>query len=180
MGASQQVVLSDSSVMPDQLNSENSAESAELRKAAVSERYRQIHERRQARRLALQAMFEIDSAGHAPGDVIQERLMYMNPGDHGATFLRWLVVGVVKNLPQLDRLIGKYAPEWPVDQLAIIDRNILRLALFELGSSESDTPPKVVINEAVELAKLFGGDSSPRFVNGVLGSALDEAGEKLF
>ena len=67
-----------------------------------------------------------------------------------------------------------------MDQLAIIDRNILRLALFEIGSQDSDTPPKVVINEAVELAKLFGSDSSPRFVNGVLGSALQEAGRKTF
>jgi N utilization substance protein B len=180
MGAIQQVVLPDSSGMPDQLNSAPSAGSSELRKAESSEHFRQIHERRQARRLALQALFEIDSVGHAPGDVIQERLMHMNLGDHGAVFLRWLVVGVVKNVSQLDELIGKYAPEWPVDQLAIVDRNILRMALFELGSSESDAPLKAVINEAVELAKLFGGDSSPRFVNGVLGSALGEAGEELF
>lgn len=80
---------------------------------------------------------------------------------------------------ELDTIIKKYAPDWPVDQLAIIDRNILRLALFEIGCHDSDTPPKVVINEAVELAKTFGGDSSPRFVNGVLGSALDEVFRKL-
>lgn len=139
-----------------------------------------IHQRRRARRLAIQALFEIDSAGHAPGFVVDERLAYTHPGEHGAGYLRWLVSGVVRNQAKLDDLITKYAPEWPVDQLAIIDRNILRLALFEIGSQESDTPPKVVINEAVELAKLFGSDSSPRFVNGVLGSALDEAGRKSF
>jgi len=72
----------------------------------------------------------------------------------------------------LDDLIAKYAPEWPVDQLAIIDRNILRLALWEM-SVQSDTPIKVAINEAVELAKLFGSDSAPRFINGVLGSLAE-------
>jgi N utilization substance protein B len=151
-----------------------------LAMADEDEHYQQIHERRQARRMALQALFEIDSVGHAPGYVIEERLGYMNPGQHGAKFFRWLVVGVVKNKTQLDVLITKYAPDWPVDQLAIVDRNVLRLALFEIGSSESDAPVKVVINEAVDLAKLFGSDSSGRFVNGVLGSALDEAGAHLF
>ena len=95
-------------------------------------------------------------------------------------YLRWLVSGVVTNRTDLDRIIAKYAPEWPVDQLAIIDRNVLRLALFEIGCRDADTPPKVVINEAVELAKRFGSDNSPRFVNGVLGSALDEVQQKIF
>lgn len=180
MNANRQVVLLDSSAMLNQSDSEHPAGDAEGRSVAADRRYQQIHERRQARRLALQALFEIDSTGHAPGDVIHERLAYMNPGEHGAAFLRWLVAGVVKNMSSLDELISRYAPEWPVEQLAIIDRNILRLALFEIGSRESDAPLKVVINEAVELAKLFGSDSSPRFVNGVLGSAFDEAGEKLF
>jgi len=104
------------------------------------------------------------------------------PGDftQGDRFLRWLVSGVAKNQLPIDHLIGKYAPEWPVDQLAVVDRNILRLAIFEMGCQESDTPPKVVINEAVELGKTFGSDSSPRFINGVLGSALDEAMRKPF
>ncbi len=88
--------------------------------------------------------------------------------------------GVVQHLEALNTFITKYAPEWPVDQLAIIDRNILRLAFFEIGAQDSDTPPKVVINEAVELAKVFGSDSSPRFVNGVLGSALDEIRKQKF
>ena len=148
--------------------------------AAEADHHGRIHQRRRARRLAIQALFEIDSAGHAPGFVVDERLSYTYPGEHGAEYLRWLVSGVVRNRPLLDTWIVKYAPEWPVDQLAIVDRNILRLALFELGSQDSDTPSKVVINEAVELAKLFGSDSSARFVNGVLGSALEEAGRKVF
>lgn len=139
-----------------------------------------IQQRRLARRLAVQALFEIDSVGHAPGTVVEERLAFSSPGEVGAAYLRWLVSGVIRNLTALNELIAKYAPEWPVDQLAIIDRNVLRLALFEIGARDSDTPPKVVINEAVELAKVFGSDSSPRFVNGVLGSALDEAQEREF
>ena len=91
-----------------------------------------------------------------------------------------ILLGGITNRQTIDRIIAKYAPEWPVEQLAIIDRNVLRLAIFELGSRDADTPAKVVINEAVELAKRFGSDNSPRFINGVLGSALDEIQRKLF
>jgi len=143
-------------------------------KSTQVEHQKLIQQRRHARRLAVQALFEIDSVGHQPGPVVDERLAHSQPGEHGAAYLRWLVAGVVRNQPALNTLISKYAPEWPVDQLAIIDRNILRLAFFEIGAHDTDTPPKVVINEAVELAKVFGSDSSPRFINGVLGSALDE------
>ena len=143
-------------------------------KLNTSDHQQLIQQRRLARKLAIQALFEIDSVGHLPGPVVDERLEYSYPGEQGAIYLRWLVSGVVRNLETLNTFIVKYAPEWPVDQLAIIDRNILRLAFFEIGAHDSDTPPKVVINEAVELAKVFGSDSSPRFVNGVLGSALDE------
>lgn len=139
-----------------------------------------IQQRRLARKLAVQALFEIDSVGHPPGSVVDERLSFSYPGEQGAEYLRWLVSGVVRHFEMLNALIVKYAPEWPVDQLAIIDRNILRLAFFEIGAHDSDTPPKVAINEAVELAKVFGSDSSPRFVNGVLGSALDEIRKQEF
>ena len=142
--------------------------------------HHQIKQRQQARRLALQVLFEVDSVGHQPGVVLENRLAYNQPGEQGIAFLRWLVSGVVRHMEQLNTLIFKYAPEWPIDQLAIVDRNILRLALFEIGSQESDAPPKVVINEAVELAKTFGSESSPRFVNGVLGSALGEVREQRF
>jgi N utilization substance protein B len=144
-----------------------------------------IRERRRARRLALQALFEIDVSRHRPGDVVDSRLADARAEEpaefsHGAEFLRWLVSGVIEHKPALDKMIQGYAPDWPVDQLAVVDRNILRLAIFEMGSHDADTPPKVVINEAVELGKLFGSDSSPRFINGVLGSALDEAMRKPF
>ncbi len=151
----------------------------------------QILDRQLARRLAVQALFEIDSVGHLPGDVVEARLANPDPNDNGpdpqiavsdtaSAFLRFLVAGVIAHRSSLDDMIGRYAPEWPVNQLAIIDRNVLRLALFELGCGQVQTPPKVVINEAVELAKRFGSDNSPRFVNGVLGSALDEVQRKPF
>ena len=139
-----------------------------------------IKQRKRARRVAVQALFEIDSVGHAPGRVVDERLAVEDLGPHGAEYLRWLVSGVVTNMETLNALIAEHAPAWPVNQLAIIDRNILRLALFEIGAKHADTPPKVVLNEAVELAKTFGSDSSPRFVNGVLGSALEQVYRRMF
>ena len=139
-----------------------------------------IKQRRRARRAALQVLYEIDSVGHPPGEVLEGRIQELELGEEGVRFLRWLVTGVLRHQEQLDRLIGKYAPERPVAQLAVVDRNILRLALFELGSAEADAPAKVIINEAVELAKTFGSDSSPRLVNGVLGTALKEMEDKIF
>lgn len=127
--------------------------------------------RHQARALALQAWYEVDCAGHAPAVVIERRLAEANLPEPGAQFARDLVLGIQANLPRLDSLIGRYAPEWPVDQIAIIDRNVLRIAIYEI-LFRPDTPLKVAINEAVELAKQFGSDSSSRFVNGVLGSLV--------
>lgn len=144
----------------------------------LSLRQQQILLRHQARMLALQVLYEVDCVNHKPGFVVDERLRESQIGDHGAQFLRWLVSGVVRNQAAIDQLIAEYAPEWPVGQLAIIDRNILRLALFEIGAYHGDAPPKVVINEAVELAKAFGSDSTPRFINGVLGAALQVAVQK--
>ncbi len=129
--------------------------------------------RRQARITALQALYEIDSVQHAPGSVLQRHIRKAHLPGEGEAFLLKLVQGVLKHKEQLDGLIATYAPEWPVDQMAIIDRNILRIALFEF-LIEGSTPPKVAINEAVELAKRFGSDSSSRFVNGVLGTTLSE------
>jgi N utilization substance protein B len=86
-------------------------------------------------------------------------------------FARQIVVGVLPIIHDLDRLIAVHAPEWPLDQVAVIDRNILRIALWEIAVSQQ-TPMKVAINEAVELSKEFGSDSTPRFVNGVLGSLV--------
>jgi N utilization substance protein B len=91
----------------------------------------------------------------------------------GSDFARNLVFGVLEHKPYLDELIQRNAPEWPVEQIAIIDRNILRIAIFEIAIDQG-TPLKVAINEAVELAKLFGSDSSPRFINGVLGALVSQ------
>jgi N utilization substance protein B len=127
--------------------------------------------RHRARRVALQALFEIDVANHASGLVLAARLADEDPplNREVADFARNLVHGVVLYETQLDKIIARFAPDWPVDQIAIIDRNILRMALWETGLG--DTPLKVAINEAVELAKEFGSDASPRFVNGVLGAS---------
>ena len=131
--------------------------------------------RHQARIAALQALFEIDCAHHNPAAVIERRLHDVPLPEAGAHFARDLVQGVSKKREQLDLLIGRYAPEWPVDQIAIIDRNILRMAIYEI-LMRNDTPVKVAINEAVELAKEFGSDSAGRFVNGVLGSLVSAEG----
>lgn len=135
-------------------------------------RANEIRQRHLAREVALQALYEIDCVDHKPGFVVDERLRDNQFTPHGADFLRWLVSGTIKHQVALDGLISELAPEWPVEQLSIIDRNLLRLALFEIGAEAADAPAKVVINEAVELAKAFGSDSSPRFINGVLGAAL--------
>lgn len=129
--------------------------------------------RRQARVTALQALFEIDSVSHDPERVMQRRLEDKPLPPSGSEFARNLVSGVLEHRTHLDELIQKNAPEWPVEQIAIIDRNILRIAIFEIAIDRG-TPLKVAINEAVELAKLFGSDSSPRFVNGVLGALVSQ------
>ena len=125
--------------------------------------------RRKARTVALQALYEIDCTQHPPDLVVEQRLGEQPLDDELAEFARRLVVGVIAETPTLDKLIQKYAPEWPLGQMALIDRNILRMAIWEFAA-ERQTPIKVAINEAVELAKLYGSDSAPRFVNGVLGA----------
>jgi N utilization substance protein B len=125
--------------------------------------------RTRARSVALQALYEIDVSGHPPGSVIQERLEDGELEPELVDFTRQIVLGVAPMFEILDGFIAEHAPEWPLDQVAIVDRNILRIALWEFAVY-GKTPIKVVINEAVELAKTYGSDSSPRFVNGVLGS----------
>ncbi len=134
-------------------------------------------ERRRARSLALQTLYEVDSVGHAP-EAVLARHLEENPdlGSRAAEFLRRAVLGTLAYAPLLDRYIAECAPQWPVEQLAVIDRNILRLALWEFAVS-GETPVKVAINEAVELAKAFGSDSSPRFINGVLGTLASRLNE---
>ncbi len=130
--------------------------------------------RRRARVLALQTLYEVDLADHAPGKVLQRHFQDNSLPERGERFSSHLVSGVVANKARLDELIGRYAPEWPLEQMAALDRNILRIAIFEFVL-DRETPVKVAINEAVELAKLFGSASSARFVNGVLGSLAANA-----
>jgi N utilization substance protein B len=129
--------------------------------------------RHRARIVALQALYEIDSTGHAPTLVLEQRLEETHLSDAGIAFARELTGGVSSHRERLDHLIGRYATDWPVDQIATIDRNILRIAIYEILIGV-ETPVKVAINEAVELAKTFGSDSSSRFVNGVLGTLVAE------
>jgi len=129
--------------------------------------------RRQARIIALQALYELDCTNHALADVILGRIAE-DPepvADDTRDFVYRLVNGVQDNKQHLDTLIHIHASEWPLDQIAIVDRNILRIAILEFAILE-ETPIKVAINEAIELAKKFGSDSASRFVNGVLGAVV--------
>jgi len=132
--------------------------------------------RTRARSLALQALYELDITDHPPGEVFQHRMEEDSLSDELDEFARQIVFGVLPLRHELDHVIARYAPEWPFDQIAAIDRNILRVACWEFAV-QGDTPVKVAINEAVELAKLFGSESAPRFVNGVLGSLADHQNE---
>jgi N utilization substance protein B len=134
--------------------------------------------RRKARRIALQTLYEADCAGHDPTEIVERWLAESSFDAATETFLRTLVAGVCAYRQPLDDIIHRHAPEWPVDQMAIIDRNILRMAIYELAVGRQ-TPLKVAINEAVELAKLYGSDSAPRFINGVLGTLADRPAELL-
>jgi N utilization substance protein B len=125
-----------------------------------------------ARRIALQVLYEVDCTNHNAEGVIEEHLQTPDTNKKAIRYMRRLVRGVLENLNQLDGIIQKYAPEWPLDQVAIIDRNILRIATYEIVF-EPRIPIGVAIDEAVALANLFGGDSALRFVNGVLGTLAD-------
>jgi N utilization substance protein B len=133
--------------------------------------------RRKARVRALQALFEIDSVGHDRAEVLGRRTEEEPPEEEAVAFVKDLVEGVLVNKVEIDGIIALYAPAWPVPQMALIDRNILRLAIFEILFNNK-VPVKVVINEAVELAKMFGGDNTPKFINGVLGTVSAQSGKK--
>jgi N utilization substance protein B len=125
--------------------------------------------RRKARAIALQALYEVNAVGHDMDKVLPRLMEEGGLSGENADFARGLVSGVLKNKKKIDQYIKDFAPAWPVKEIPNVDRNILRLAIFEILLDNS-VPVKVAINEAVELAKTFGSDSSPRFVNGVLGS----------
>ena len=130
-----------------------------------------------ARSIAMQSLFEWDFRGNptaALPAIVDHNLEEFGPGlDEEKQFSQSLVDGVMSNLKEIDETIAHYAPSWPIGQITIVDRNILRLGVFELKCNH-DVPPKVAINEAIELAKSFGGASSGKFVNGVLGSMYND------
>jgi N utilization substance protein B len=136
-----------------------------------------MRQRRQARTIVLQALYEADVANHPAGTALDHRLAVQPLSEQAEAFARRLLLTILAHRNQLNSFIIRYAPEWPLDQMAVVDRNILRIAICELGDTELGTPVKVAINEAVEMAKLFGSESSPRFVNGVLGALMAETNQ---
>ena len=135
-----------------------------------------ISQRHIARIVALQTLFELDFAANSPESILERTIKIKALTGEAAAFAGELVNGVLANKQRLDDAIRRFAPAFPVDQLSSMDRNILRLSLYELLISDT-TPPKVAVNEAVELAKEFGADTSPKFVNGVLGSVISDTGK---
>ncbi len=132
-----------------------------------------------SRTIAVQTLYQWDFNDKA-GDIVE--IMKTNkesfaPEFDDQGFIEHLVKGVSGHCPEIDALIVKFAPEWPLDQITIVDRNVLRLGIFELRY-DNNIPAKVAINEAIELAKAFGGESSGKFVNGVLGAVYKDMGEK--
>lgn len=126
-------------------------------------------ERRRARIIALQALYEIDATSHDPLVVLQRRIEDDQAPPAAAAYAKRLVMGVRVNQPAIDTQITGAAPAWPLEQMSRVDKSVLRLAILEMLYMPG-IPSKVAINEAVELAKTFGHESAPKFVNGVLGS----------
>lgn len=135
-----------------------------------------------SRSIAMQSLYEWDFSGKKPDileKIVKKNIKEFGPGLQDKDFIWQLIKGVVSRISDIDKIIGKAAPEWPIDQITIIDRNVLRIGLYELlyGNKE-EVPPKVAINEAIELAKSFGGESSGKFINGVLGTVYKEIQKK--
>ena len=119
--------------------------------------------------LALQALFELDTVGHPADEAIERTVEGADAEPEAQKFALELARGVLDNRERIDETIRQTAPAWPLDQIAAVDRNILRLAIYEI-LIDNRVPMRAAINEAVELAKEFGGENSPKFINGVLGS----------
>lgn len=134
-----------------------------------------------SRSIAMQTLYEWDFYNRNNDSIpkfFARNIEEFGPGLEDKEFPRMLVDGVLENLETIDKIIVTAAPEWPIEQINIVDRNILRLGLYELlYGNQEEVPPKVAINEAIELAKSFGGESSGRFINGVLGTVYREMGE---
>ena len=125
--------------------------------------------RTRARAVAMQALYELDATAHQLDEVVRRRLDADQTPETSADYASFLIQGVMADRAEIDGLLQAAAPAWPLDQMSRVDKSILRLAIFEM-LREKGLSPKIVINEAVELAKRFGHDSSPKFVNGVLGT----------
>ena len=132
----------------------------------------ELKERTYLRGIALQALYEHDLSDHDTSSILENRFEAVDITDESKAFIMDLVHGVLENKEELDRMIEKDAVDWPIDQIAVIDRNIIRIAAYEFAISKK-TPDKVAINESIELAKTFGSETAPKFVNGVLGSITD-------
>jgi len=131
-----------------------------------------------SRSIVMQSLYEWDFSGKKPEDlkkIVEKNIQEFGPGLQDQTFVWQLITGTVQRIDEINKIIEKAAPEWPLDQITIVDRNVLRIGLYELlyGNKE-EVPPKVAINEAIELAKTFGGESSGKFINGVLGTVYKE------
>ncbi|MDP1538688.1 MAG: transcription antitermination factor NusB [bacterium] len=130
-----------------------------------------------SRSIAMQSLYEWDFGGKK-GDlekIVGKNIKEFGPGLEDTSLVWQIITGVVKHLFSINKIIEKAAPEWPINQITIVDRNILRIGLYELlYANKEEVPPKVAINEAIELAKSFGGESSGKFVNGVLGTVFKE------
>jgi len=134
-----------------------------------------------SRSIAMQSLYEWDFKGmdmKKLNEIVKQNIEEFGPGIEETDFVKQIVNGVIENLPKLNKIIEKSAPEWPIDQITVVDRNVLRIGLYELLlGNRKEVPPKVAINEAIELAKTFGGESSGKFINGVLGTVYREIGE---
>jgi len=130
-----------------------------------------------ARSIAMQTLFEWDFRNQNNKQLENSALHYIEEFGAGINenpFIQDLIEGVINNLTKIDKIIVKYAPQWPIEQITVVDRNILRIGIYELHFSKEDIPPKVAINEAIELAKNYGGPASGKFINGVLGAIYNE------
>jgi transcription antitermination protein NusB len=128
--------------------------------------------RRKGRLLVLQVLYEVDCTGHDPGETLERTLKGLSLSEQLVSFIRELFYKVSENKGSIDAIIRRHASAWPFEQIALVDRNILRIGAYEILSGQ--TPVKVAINESIELAKAFGSESSSRFINGVLGSVYAE------
>jgi len=130
-----------------------------------------------ARAIAMQSLFEWDFNNQSSdklGEIINHNVKEFGIGINETDFIKQLVDGVIENLKDIDEVITKYAPQWPIDQITVIDRNVLRLGIYELKFNDGSVPPKVAINESIELAKNYGGPASGKFANGVLGAIYND------